>query len=1102
MTDFKIRKGLSTDLFIAGDFKNGIVDGVVLEKGSWYLCTDTAKLFFCTQTDDGLVLKSINDDNIDALKHEIINTVKPSVDELHTTVQKVILPKVETVEDLRTWIENKEYLQDIDIKGFATEEFVTSKIAEAVLADKDIDLTAYYTKSEVDAKIPSLEGYAKTEDIPTDYLRASDLEGYSKFSGSYNDLVDKPEIPSIEGLATEEFVENKIAEIELPMLEGYATEDFVTEAIDNIQFPEVNLDNYYTKDEVNTEIAAIDIPSIEGLASEQFVIDKINEISIPSTEGFATEAYVAEKITEIEIPDVSNFATKDDIPSIEGLATETFVHEMIAKAELDDKDVDLDAYYTKEQVDATFAVKAEIPSVEGLASEDFVIEKIAEIAIPSTDGFATEQFVAEQIAAVEIPSIEGLASEQFVKDSIKAIPETDLSNYYNKSETEDLVNKAVNGIEVPDVDGFITIEDVEAQGYLVAEDISGKADKKHVHSIADIPDYVDPDIKLKAYYTKAEADLRYITEEELSAKGYITNVDNKADIQHTHDEYLTEQDISGKANIDHKHDDLYDVKGAAEAAARAVKDELLNGASSAYDTLKELGDLISNNDDAIKSLESIAADKADKNHIHTDYAASNHTHDQYLTEQNLSGYAKVDDIPTDYLTAADLKGYSKFSGSYNDLTDTPEIPSVEGLASEEYVDSKISEINIPVLDGFATEEFVTQAITALDIPSIDGLASEQFVTDRIAEITIPSTDGFVTEDYVAEKIAEIKIPDVTDFVTRDEVPSIEGLATEDFVKDEIDKIVIPEAADFSNYYNKAEIDTKFENIEHPTVSLEGYATETWVGEQGFITNVDNKADINHAHEEYLTSEDLAGYSKFSGSYNDLTDKPEIPSLVGYALKSEVALKADAVPFTSTNLVTKPMGSFAVGDDVAGLTLTQILAKLLGLNGSAENPDTPDVPAEPDSIIDTILINKTPLYQINENDEIVEVPYIETLQYNASSVATTKDGKTGFYTVLDATGNVEEAGYQHFTTKKDPWYIVALPEDFNVAPDGNVELQTWNGIENRWTAARYVLTGNYDEIVAAYNDAGITPPVAPDGYRLWADLSDSDPGTSYRFIIKE
>ena len=54
--------------------------------------------------------------------------------------------------------------------------------------------------------------------------------------------------------------------------------------------------------------------------------------------------------------------------------------------------------------------------------------------------------------------------------------------------------------------------------------------------------------------------------------------------------------------------DLYEVKGAAEA----VKNELLNGAGEAYDTLKELGDLIKTNVDAIDALETIATGKVSK----------------------------------------------------------------------------------------------------------------------------------------------------------------------------------------------------------------------------------------------------------------------------------------------------------------------------------------------------------------------------------------------------------------------------------------------------------------------------------------------------------
>ena len=48
----------------------------------------------------------------------------------------------------------------------------------------------------------------------------------------------------------------------------------------------------------------------------------------------------------------------------------------------------------------------------------------------------------------------------------------------------------------------------------------------------------------------------------------------------------------------------------------SVKNDLLNGAGDAYDTLKELGDLIENNVDSIEALREIASGKADKVHSH------------------------------------------------------------------------------------------------------------------------------------------------------------------------------------------------------------------------------------------------------------------------------------------------------------------------------------------------------------------------------------------------------------------------------------------------------------------------------------------------------
>ena len=105
----------------------------------------------------------------------------------------------------------------------------------------------------------------------------------------------------------------------------------------------------------------------------------------------------------------------------------------------------------------------------------------------------------------------------------------------------------------------------------------------------------------------------------------------------------------------------------------------------------------------------------------------------YLTEhQSLADYAKKSEIPDvsgfltsipdEYVTETELdaKGYltehqslaeyakksELFSKDYNDLTNKPTIPSVEGLASTQYVDEKVSEIVVPSLEGYATEQWV------------------------------------------------------------------------------------------------------------------------------------------------------------------------------------------------------------------------------------------------------------------------------------------------------------------------------------------------------------------------------------------------------------
>lgn len=85
--------------------------------------------------------------------------------------------------------------------------------------------------------------------------------------------------------------------------------------------------------------------------------------------------------------------------------------------------------------------------------------------------------------------------------------------------------------------------------------------------------------------------------------------------------------------------------------ASEVKNNLLNGAGAAYDTLKELGNLIDANTTALDALETVATNKADKGHTHTK--------------------SEITDFPTLATVAT--------SGSYNDLVNKPTIPEVYAL---------------------------------------------------------------------------------------------------------------------------------------------------------------------------------------------------------------------------------------------------------------------------------------------------------------------------------------------------------------------------------------------------------------------------------------
>lgn len=305
------------------------------------------------------------------------------------------------------------------------------------------------------------------------------------FSGSPTEWLNslKGDTPQIGPAGTWVISDVDTGVIASPSLAGYATEEFVNQQIANI--PEIDLTPYATRQELSEAILGIKIPDVSKFVTQKEIDDAIAAIKfpepdltpyakktdIPDVSNFTTHEDLQEAINNIEHPvvDLSEYAKKDELPSVAGLATEEFVQKQIdeiefpatdltgyateeyvqkkiAEAELNEGEVDLSAYYTKTEVDSKFDnLNIPEPDLTGYATKEDVENAINEIVIPSTEGLATEEFVEEAIASIQIPSVDGLASEQYVDEAIANIehPTVDLSEYAKKG-------------EIPSIDGLAT----------------------------------------------------------------------------------------------------------------------------------------------------------------------------------------------------------------------------------------------------------------------------------------------------------------------------------------------------------------------------------------------------------------------------------------------------------------------------------------------------------------------------------------------------------------------------------------------------------------------------------------------------------------------
>lgn len=171
-------------------------------------------------------------------------------------------------------------MPDIKIKRYADKENLKKlmKYSKDTFATKSETNEKFYTKEQIDTMLEGVSGgggstggdyYTKNEiDTKlTSKANTSDLSAVAT-SGSYNDLLDKPNIPDINNLYT------KAQTDELLISKADSSKVYTKTEVDNLISggATVDLTNYYTKTEVDNLLSNISINSITNEEIERICV--------------------------------------------------------------------------------------------------------------------------------------------------------------------------------------------------------------------------------------------------------------------------------------------------------------------------------------------------------------------------------------------------------------------------------------------------------------------------------------------------------------------------------------------------------------------------------------------------------------------------------------------------------------------------------------------------------------------------------------------------------------------------------------------------------------------------------------------------------------
>ena len=487
-----------------------------------------------------------------------------------------------------------------------------------------------------------------------------------------------------------------------------------------------------------------------------------------------------------------------------------------------------------------------------------------------------------------------------------------------------------------------------------------------------------PEIPTKT--SQLENDSSFATTTQLATKAEKSHVHNYSEIEDTPNLFSgAYADLTGKPTIPKVISQLENDLNFVNITQLNTKADKIH--THSYNNLEDLPTLFSGNyndlinrptvpsktseltNDSSFTTSTQLATKADKIHTHN--------------------YNDLEDKPT------------LFSGAYKDLTGKPTIPTLtselendSNFTTKAYVEQRITDVatsgEIDLSDYVTTAQLNTKADKVHthsyeDLTEKPTLFSGKYA-DLIGKPTIPTKTSDITND--------------SNFVTTSQLNTElnkKANTSHTHVYSDILDAPVSFSGNYKDLINKPTIPTKVSDLEND----ENFATTSQLN-----SGLNTKANSTHTHS-YAELEDLP--TLFSGNYNDLLNKPKIPTVVSdltndlnFVDTTALATKSDKTHTHSysslTDLPTLKTRVSDMDDATNYMTITQITTELNkkantshthtfdDLNGFFYDGDT------------TNIIIPTKLGQLNNDMNFVTKSYVDeqisNIDKNAGNVGDT------------------------------------------------------------------------------------------------------------------